>query len=63
VQGRLKTTTYEDREHVKHTIIEIVATTVSFLRLKSRPAGDATDPEIVDEAPDGPTPDDDDIPF
>ena len=39
VAGRLQSRVYKDDLGVNRTIVEIVATTVEFLRLKDRPAG------------------------
>ncbi len=65
VSGRLQSKVYEDRQGVKRTVVEIVATTVEFLRLKDRPA--AGEPEPAGAADDEPFGDGyeggDDIPY
>jgi single-strand DNA-binding protein len=65
VSGRLQSKVYEDRQGVKRTVVEIVATTVEFLRLKDRPAAGEPEPAAADAGePFGEGyGDDDDIPF
>jgi single-strand DNA-binding protein len=43
VGGRLQSKTYVDKHGVTRTVVEIVATTVQFLRLKDRPVAGAQD--------------------
>jgi single-strand DNA-binding protein len=48
VSGRLQSKTYQDKQGVSRTVVEIVATTVQFLRLKDRAAaGEREDAEAT----------------
>jgi single-strand DNA-binding protein len=67
VEGRLQTSSYDDKEGVKRYSTEIVASDVQFLGSKEsgggRPAGGGTPPRESFGGPGAPPPADDDIPF
>jgi single-strand DNA-binding protein len=64
VHGRLQSQTYMDRRSgEKRTVVEVVALSVDFLRLKNRPADTDGDTELDLESPGADYADVDDIPF
>jgi single-strand DNA-binding protein len=67
VEGRLQTSSYDDKEGVKRYSTEIVASDVQFLGSKEsgggRPAGGGAPPRDSSGGPGAPPPADDDIPF